>query len=119
MEFFLPDPDVVRIPPNATRLVELQAKPYPDGKRIRVVLDVTPFQQKPYIDLIIQDSTGVIAATTSIVEPVENKLELTLHIRRPPIDSTAQFTLSATLYYPDLGEVDHRLLCIVLPSPTQ
>lgn len=119
MEFFLSDPDIVRFPPNDTRLVDLQAEPYPDGKRIRVVLDVTPFQQKPYIDLDLKDSTGVIAATSSIVEPVENKLELTLHIRRPPTDSTAQFTLSATLYYPDFGEVDHRLLCIVLPTPTQ
>jgi hypothetical protein len=119
MEFFLSDPDVVRFPPKDIRLVDLQAEPYPDGKRIRVVLDLTPFQQKPYIDLNLKDSAGVIAATTSIVEPVTNRLELTLHIRRPPTDSIAQFTLSATLYYPDLGEVDHRLLDLVLPSPTQ
>ena len=117
MEFFLSDPDVVRFPPIDTRLVDLQAEPDPDGKRLRVVLDLTPFQQKPCIDLTLTDSTGEIAATTSIVEPVAYKLDLTLHIRRPPTDATDRFTLAATLYYPDLGEVDHRLLRLVLPSP--
>jgi|SRR5664280_2310044 hypothetical protein len=119
MESFLSDPDVMRVPPEDTRLVDMQADPYPDGKRIRVVLVLTPFLQKPYIELNLKDSTGVIAASTSIVEPVTNKLELTLHIRKPPTDTTGQLTLFATLYYPDLGEVDQRLLGIILPSPTQ
>jgi len=117
MESFLPDPEDVLFPPVDTRLVDLQAEPYPDGKRIRVVLDLTPFQQKTYIDLDLKDSTGVIATTTNIVEPAVNKLELTLHIDRPPSGATAQYTLSAAVYYPDLGEVDRRLLGIVLPPP--
>jgi hypothetical protein len=104
MEFFLNDPNVKRLPPNETRLLELRANPYPDQKRIRVVLELTPFQKRPYIELFLADSTGDTASTANIVEPVGWKLELTLHVRTAPADGN--LTLLAILSYPELGEID-------------
>ena len=55
MEFFLNDPQVHRLPPNQTRLLDLRAEPYPDGRRMRVALELTPFEQRPYIELTLTD----------------------------------------------------------------
>ena len=118
MEFLLNDPNIERRPPAETRLLDLHAEPDPDGKRIRVALDLTPFQQKPYIELSLTDSNGNAAASTSIVEPVSWKLELTLHIRKTGT-TAGKYTLAASLSYPELGEIDRRTTIIDVPVPAK
>jgi hypothetical protein len=123
MEFFLTDPDVKKVLPANTHILDLRVEPYPDRKRLRVSLEITPFQVKPFIDLNVTAPDGKIVATTSIVEPVAWKLELTMHIRKPTptekeedTDLRGGYTLSATLSYPDLGEIDHRNQTFQLPQ---
>jgi hypothetical protein len=105
MEFFINDPNIPRLPPTQTRLLELRAAPDPDGKRLRIALDLTPFQKRPYIELTLTDVNGEEVASTSIVEPVGWKLELTLHIRKSG-PTAGSYDLAARISYPDLGEVD-------------
>ncbi len=119
MEFFLTDPEVARLPPADTRLLDLRAEPYPDGKRLRVALDLTPFQQKPYLELTLTDPAGEVVAATSIVEPVTCRLELTLHIRRVGAAAGGAYKLAVILSFPELGEVDRRDLTVEIPSPTE
>jgi hypothetical protein len=118
MEFFLTDPDIERLPPADTRLLDLRAEPYPDGKRLRVTLDLTPFQQKPYLELTLTDSAGEVVAETSIVEPVAWGLELTLHLLKPGSTPGDIYKLTVFLSFPDLGEIDRRDLTVEIPSPT-
>ena len=118
MESFFTDPDIARLPAADTRLLDLCAEPYPDGKRLRVTLNLTPFQQKPYLELTLIDPTGNIAATASIIEPVAWRLELTLHIRMPAKSLSGGYNLTAVLSFPDLGEIDRRSIAIKIPSPT-
>ena len=117
MEFLLTDPNIERLPPANSRLLDLWAGPYPDGKRLRVVLDLTPFQQKPYLELILTDSAGEVVAETSIVEPVMWKLELTLHIPNRGETADGVYNLRVNLSFPDVGEIDHRDLSVEIPSP--
>ena len=118
MEFFLNDASVERRLPAETRLLDLRAEPDPDGKRMRVALNLTPFQQRPYIELSLTDPDGNAAASASIIEPMGWKLELTLHIRK--YGSTAgNYTLTASLSYPDLGEIDRRTIIIDVPIPAK
>jgi hypothetical protein len=117
MEFFLIDPNIERLPPTDTRLLDLRGDPYPDGKRLRVALEITPFLKRPSIELTLTDPSGEQAALASVIEPMAWKLELTLHNRIPdPVAGT--YNLTATLTYPDLGEVDRRSLSILFPTPT-
>jgi len=118
MEFFLTDPDIKHIPPANTHLLDLRAEPYLDGKRLRVALDLTPFQQKPYLELTLTDSTGEVDAATSIVEPVACRLELTLHIRKTGPTIGGVYKFAVLLSFPDLGEIDRRELYVEIPSPT-
>lgn len=117
MEFFLANPNIERLPPVNTCLVDLCAEPYPAGKRLRIALDLPPFQQKPYLDLILTDLNGKVVAKTSIGEPVMAIHELTLHIPNRSKTASGVNNLRVNLSFPDLGEFDHRNLFIEIPSP--
>jgi hypothetical protein len=116
MGFFQIDPNVERMLPADIRIVNLHAEPNSEGNRLKVGMEISPFQQKPYIDLTLVDSTGQLIATTSIVEPVNSKLELNLHLRKFSPSQNGFYTLIVAISYPDLGEVDRRDLNIEIPS---
>ena len=118
MEFISDDPSILRRSPADTCLLDLRAQPDPDGIRLRVVLELLPFQQKPTIQLSLTDSAGKEIASASIIEPVSWKLELTLHSRKSAL-TVGKYTLVARLFYPELGEVDHRILIIEIPVPAK
>ena len=99
MDFFFPEDGLARAVPEETKLNSLTAQPYPDGYRLRVNIEITPFQKRPYIEVILNDSTGSEVASTSIVEPLSWKLEFTMHIRGEELHNP--YTLNARLYYPD------------------
>ena len=115
MEFFINDPNIPRSTPSATRLVDLRAKLDRERKRLKVTLELSPFQQGPNIDISLTDSSGIEVASTSIIEPVSWKLELTLHIRKFAL-TTGEYTLAARLFYTELGEVDRRNVIIEIPN---
>lgn len=98
MDSFFPEEDLLRVPPENTRIVFLDATPYPDGDRVRVQMHITPFEQRPHIELKLTDANGEEVATASIVEPMTPRLELTMHLRGA---SASPFRLEALLFYPD------------------
>lgn len=103
MEFFFPEDNLTRMVPEETRILSLTAAPYPDGRRLRVNVEITPFQQRPHIEFMLNDAEGEEVASTSIVEPLSWKLEFTMHIRG---EIRNPYTLKARLYYPDGGPSD-------------
>jgi hypothetical protein len=98
MDFFFPEDNLQRMTPEETRITSLSAEPYPDGYRLRVNIDVTPFQKRPYIEVTLNDADGEEVASSSIVEPLSWKLEFTMHIRG---ELKNPYTVEAKLFYPD------------------
>ena len=98
MDFFFPEDNLDRMTPEETRITSLSAEPYPDGRRLHVNIEMTPFQQRPHIDVMLKDGNGNEDQTTNIVEPMSWKIEFTMHIRG---ELTNPYTLSAKLFYPD------------------
>lgn len=98
MDFFFPEDDLQRMTPEETHITSLSAEPYPDGERIRVNIEMTPFQTRPYIEVTLTDVKGNEVATASIVEPMGWKLEFTLHLRGA---KGSPFKIEARLFYPD------------------
>lgn len=101
MDFYLSQPvagDPNRAAPAETKILSLSAQPYPDGYRLRVNLEITPFQTRPHIEISLRDADGEEVASTNIVEPMNWKLEFTLHLRG---ELNNPYALSARLYYPD------------------
>lgn len=98
MDFFFPEDDLVRLPPEDTKITGLSADPYPDGRRLRVGIEITPFQTRPHIEVVLRDADDEETASVSVVEPLSWKIEFTMHLRgglRNP------YTLEARLYYPE------------------
>lgn len=115
MDFFFPEDNLNRMTPEETRISSLSAEPYPDGYRVRVNIQVTPFQKRPHIEVTLKDSNGDEIASTSIVEPLSWKLEFTMHIRG---ELNNPYTLDAKLYYPDGPSAEPQTFSFdVLPPP--
>lgn len=98
MEFFFPEDMLNRMTPEETHITSLTAEPYPDGRRLRVNLEITPFQTRPYIEVTLNNSEGEEVASASVVEPMSWKLEFTMHLRG---ELQNPYTLQAHLFYPD------------------
>lgn len=98
MDFFFPEDNLQRMTPEETRILDLNAEPYPDGHRLRVNIEITPYQKRPHIEVLLSDADGEEIASTSIVEPMSWKLEFTMHIRG---ELNNPYTLEAKLFYPD------------------
>lgn len=113
MDFFFPELNpaedgVIPQPPENMRILELRAEPVRDGgpTRLRVYLDVTAFQQRPYIEVALGDAEGNEIASVNIIEPMSRKNVFTMHIRGP--HQSGIFRLSARLYYPEQPDSDTR-----------
>ena len=98
MEFFFPEDGLARMTPEETRITSLSAEPYADGERVRVDLEITPFQKRPHIEVSLTDAHGHEVASASVIEPMSWKLEFTLHLRGA---AAGPFTLAAQLFYPE------------------
>ena len=98
MEFFFPEDNLQRATPAETHITSLTAEPYPDNERVHVNIEITPFQTRPHIEVVMTDSHGDEVATTSFIEPMSWKLEFTMHLRGA---DQSPFTIEAKLFYPD------------------
>ena len=113
MDFFFPEDNLTRAVPEETDITSLRAEPYPDGYRLHVNLEVTPFQKRPHIEVTLNDADGAEIASTTIVEPLSWKLEFTMHIRS---ELNNPYELAARLYYPDgPGKDPHTFSFAVTP----
>lgn len=98
MDFFFPEDHLDRATPEETRITSLSAQPYPDGYRLHVYIEMTPFQKRPHLEVTLRDGNGDEVASASVVEPLTWKIEFTMHIRGELLNP---YTLEAKLFYPD------------------
>ncbi|PWH12277.1 MAG: hypothetical protein DDG60_14020, partial [Anaerolineae bacterium] len=72
--------------------------------RTRVYIEVTPFRKRPHIDVALTGADGTEIAFANIIEPMQRKNVITMHIRGA--QKSGSFALHARLYYPDGPECD-------------
>ena len=115
MDIFFQDPTEIPLPPEDVRIRELLVQPWPDGQRVRVYLEVDPFQRRPSADLTVRDASGNTIASASIIESMYRKIEVTLHMR-PPMPGQ-DLTLHAVVFFveqpPEGEEPDPRNRTVV------
>jgi hypothetical protein len=114
MDFFLPEDHLQRMVPEETRITSLRAEPYPDGYRLRVNIEMTPFQKRPHLEVMLSDASGSEVASSSIVEPLSWKIEFTMHIRG---ELNNPYTLEASLFYPDGPRAEPQTFQFVVEPP--
>jgi hypothetical protein len=104
--FFFDSVEANPLPPEKVRITGFTAEPYPEGQRVRVAVEMTPFQQRPWLELVMRDSDGEEVTTANIIEPLNYKLELTMHIRRS--DPIGLYSLHIRLFYPQQADNDQK-----------
>lgn len=103
MDIFFADPSEVPLPPAEVRIRQLKAEPSPDGRRVRIYFEVDPFQKRPNAELFIIDDNENEAASVSIIESMNRRMELTMHLRNA---RTGRYILKAVLFYSKFEEQD-------------
>lgn len=107
IDFF--NPQDVPQPRDKIKVEKLEAKPYPDGWRVRVVVDVTPFQERPSLELRVRSTQGRVVSELSVIETMVRHMEFTVHVRgvESPV---GDYIAEASLYYgDDPGAVQNHL----------
>jgi hypothetical protein len=97
MDQFFEDPDLLRLPPDQVRIIDLRAEPLPDGRRVRILLELTPFLNKPDGEISIFDSLGDEVAHVHFIETMLPKILLTLHLRGGK--TSGAFKVIGNIYY--------------------
>jgi len=101
------------LPPEEIRIQELKIEPWPDSRRVKVLANITPFEQRPNLELTIRTPAGEEVASVSIVEILEPKFVITMHLRGD--EGESQYKLTGLLFYPDQEPVDQVTLTFELP----
>lgn len=115
MDIHFTDLSEVPLPPDEVRIRDLGVEPYPDGKRLRLSLELTPFQKPPSGEIFITDLLGNQVASVSIIEAIDAKMDLTLHLRTP--DPQGAFTAHVLIFYSaGIDEVTEGNQIVAMPE---
>jgi hypothetical protein len=97
MDIFFQDPSETPLPPDEVRIRVLRAEPWSDGRRVKVYLEVDPFQKRPNLDGFILNEEGEVVSDISLIETMTRKMEFNMHLREEK--SASSYTLRFILYY--------------------
>lgn len=104
MDIFFHDPSDIPLPPEEVHIRKLAARPYPDGRRVRVTLEISPFQKRPSAEIRIQNAAGHTLASVTIIETIDPRMEMTLHLRGP--QTVGEHIAKAELFYEEIPPLD-------------
>lgn len=115
MDLFLQNNDNL-LPRDQVHMERIEASPYPDGHRVKVIIDVTPFRERPNLELTIRDQEDKIVAVTSVIATMHFKMEFNLHLRG--VDNPAgRYIVQVKLYYDEIqSPQDVRETDLVIPA---
>ena len=92
------DANLVPQPKHKVKIEEFRASPYPDRFRVKVTINLTPFQERPNLVITARHSDGREVSDLDVIATMHYDNEFTMHIRGLD-DPTGEYSLSAELYY--------------------
>ena len=95
-------------PRDEIKVEKVTPAPYPDNRRIKVTVEVTPFRERPNLEITILDADGKRVSNTSAIALMNFRSVYVLHLRGLT-DTTGSYTVRTQLYYESLDEVQHTL----------
>lgn len=70
---------------------------YPDLRRLMFGIELTPFRERPSIEVNITNGDGLAAGSLHVIETMTPNFSLTMHLR--DTDTVNPYSLTAILYY--------------------
>lgn len=103
---FFEEPQSVPKGREEVRLRQIGLFVYEDLRRVAVGLELTPFLERPCIELTITNSQGMRSASLTLIETHTPNITLVMHLRDTLVPK-ADYTLTAQIYY-DHPELTQR-----------
>ena len=80
---FFADEAEVPLPPREVRITEVEARPAPDGRRVALLITLTPFLEYPNLEVVLYRPDGEEERSLTVVGTMDRRLVLTLHVKQP------------------------------------
>jgi len=104
MDINFHDPSDIPLPPDEVRIRELRVEPFQDRRRVRLFIEITPFQQKPNCEIKIFTQSGSETASLSIIEAIDYKMQFTVHLKDE--STSGEYVAAMEVYYFEPGQAD-------------
>jgi len=109
-------------PKAEVRFTDASLLPLADGRRVKLHFALTPFAERPSVEMTVTNASGREVATMSLIEAMDTDFDFTVHLRGP--QPQGEHTLRLTMFYlegddPDAPRqiVDERDLIFTAVSP--
>ncbi len=99
-QFFFDDPNDPKRPPDEVEVRELRAEVL-SHHRVRVYLVLSPYEQRPHIEIDILNPAGHSVGHLSIVEPLNPRMDFVLYLREEA--PQGRYRVVASVQYPPPG----------------
>ncbi len=80
---FFADESEVPLPPREVRITEVEARPAPDGRRVALLITLTPFLEYPNLEIVLFRPDGEEERSLTVVGTMDRHLALTMHVKQP------------------------------------
>lgn len=113
---FFDDPGSAPQPRESIRVEHVALEPYPDGRRVKISLRLTPFgpADRPNLNIAVRDEAGLEVATMSVIESLESDFALTIHLRGAETPQ-GDYAVEVSLFYDPQTIQDTRTAQFTLP----
>lgn len=103
------DPELAPRPREEIEITSFHAEPYPDGRRLRLDIQMTPFApaDRPSLEITAVDGSGRIISSLSVIDSMQRRLSLTMHFKQPELAAGA-IAVIAQLYF-DPQSIQHQV----------
>lgn len=116
---FFDDPLESPRPREEVRIRQVGLFFYPDLRRFAFGIELTPFFERPSIEVMVTNANGVPAGSLHVIETLTPNFNLTMHMRDQ--ETTNPYKLTALVYYswPDKEriEVDRQTITFIIDEP--
>ena len=106
MDLLFVDSEQVPLPPGDVRIRAVIVEPYPDGRRLRLEIKLTPFQVPPNLEVWVENVDGERIAHTNIIGTTTPQMTLTMHLKGKNVVGVHRLWL--LLSYEEEGEIERR-----------
>lgn len=104
MDLFFTNSNDIPLPPDQMEIRQLTAQPLEDRKRVQVEFELTPFQQRPNVEITVINRENKPVSGFSVVEAIENKMAFTLHLREP--NPQGSYLVDMQVFYTTIPSAD-------------
>ncbi len=105
------------LPPEKVHVEKIAATPYPDGRRVKVALELSPFREQPDLDIDILDADGRTVAGVNVIGVMNFRMAFVVHLRGASVPA-GDYTVRVHLHYADHPEAQHtHSVPLHIPAP--